>query len=353
MRLDPSFARLVAGVALLSCLHAYAQEEAPPPPPATDVPAAEAPAAPPVADHEEAPTLNGAPLSSEEMDSGEEAAKPLPPRGPILDGHPREGAFLAGPGSLAFVLHHTLLLGVGGLATQIAAHGFNLNLATREAMLAGTLIGAGLGFGVSAWWQFNHWLDQPVANFGIVNSLIGGMLVTGLVDIFSDDPTALTWTAVLSTELAAWLTTTLGGGEMPLSHGLLIASGAGWAMAYAALLLTIIGTSSAMPSASAITDTLLIAPGLGAAAMAMTTMRYSPSSAQVLRADAFGAGVGGAVLLLSALVLGFGNTTPYVLALVSSAGAITAVSLLWEESAERKSLYRDPAKDRPYRNVWW
>jgi hypothetical protein len=66
--------------------------------------------------------------------------------------------------------------------------------------------------------------------------------------------------------------------------------------------------------------------------------------------------VGGAVLVLSALVLGlrFDIPTPYVLSLLSSAGAIAAVSLLWEEAAEKPvALYRDPEKDRPYRNVWW
>jgi len=69
------------------------------------------------------------------------------------------------------------------------------------------------------------------------------------------------------------------------------------------------------------------------------------------------------LLVASSLVLGdFKTSTPYVLALLGSAGAITTVSLLWEESAERPKggtlealnpYYRDPQKHRPYRRVWW
>ncbi|MFZ5468358.1 MAG: hypothetical protein ACOZIN_02875 [Myxococcota bacterium] len=338
---------------------AEAKQAAPlgvPLPAESSAPQAEAPAppslppAPEAAPLEEVPSL---PLTPSEPPSAAEAA-PEVPTGAMLDGHPREGAFLAGPGSLTFVLHHTILLGAGGLATQIANRGFQLDLASREAMLAGTLIGAGLGFGVSAWWQFNHWIDHPAATFGIVNSVTSAMFFTGLVDLFSNDPTLLTWTALLGAELGAWLTATIGGGEMPLHHGLLIASGGAWALLYASLLLAIIGTSSTTPDPTGVVNTLLIAPGIGAGAMALATMRYSPTTAQILRADVFGAGVGGAVLLLSALVLGnFKIPTPYVLSLLSSAGAIAAVSLLWEESAERPALYRDPEKDRPYRTVWW
>ena len=54
-------------------------------------------------------------------------------------------------------------------------------------MLAGTLIGAGLGFGASAWWQFNNWVDRPLAYFGIANSVIGGMFMGGFMDLLADD----------------------------------------------------------------------------------------------------------------------------------------------------------------------
>ncbi len=270
-----------------------------------------------------------------------------------LNGHPREGAFLSGPGSLAFVMHHTLMGATGGLATQIASHGFNLALSSREAMLAGTLVGAGLGFGFSAWWQFNHWVGAPAAHFGIINSVISGMFFTGAGHLFTQDPVALSWTALLGAELGAWLTATIGGGEMPVNQGLLIASGGAWALAYTSLLLAIVGTSSTTPSANAVLDASLIAPGIGAGLLALATLKYHPTTAQILRADLFGAGVGGAVLVLSALVLGnFKIATPYVLSMLSSMGAIAAVSIFWEESAEHQPLLRNPALDQPYRSLW-
>lgn len=271
----------------------------------------------------------------------------------MLDGHPRSGAFLAGPGSLTFVLHHTILAAAGGLATQIAANRFDLSQSSRTGMLIGTFIGAGLGFGSSAWWQFNHWIDQPMASFGIVNSALSGMFFTGLVDLMSDDALALSWTALLGCELGAWLTATLAGGEMTVARGLMVASGGAWGLAYAALFLAILSTSSNAVTTAGAIDALLIAPGLGAGALALAGMKYSPSSAQVLRADLFGAGVGGAVLLVSALVLGFTVPLPYVLSLLSSAGAVAAVSLLWEEGAERPVALNGQRRSERYRTVWW
>jgi hypothetical protein len=299
---------------------------------------------------------DGTPLVPADDPNAMPPPPPPPPSGALLDGHLREGAFLSGPGSLTFVLHHTLMLGLGGLATQVAHNqGIRFDLSSREAMLAGTLIGAGLGFGFSAWWQFNHWIDLPTANFGIVNSVFGGMMFAGLVDLMTNDAAGIAWSAVGGAALGGWLTAGLSGGQLPMNKGLLITSGGGWAMAYTALLMAIIGVSSPTKNFAAAADGLLIAPGIGAGLMALASLKYNPTSAQILRADVFGAGVGGAVLLLSALVLGnFNIATPYVLALLSSAGAITAVSLLWEEAAERpQALYRDPAKDRPYSNVWW
>lgn len=237
---------------------------------------------------------------------------------------------------------------------------------TREAMLAGTLLGAGAGFGVSAWWQFTHWLDRPVATFGIVNSVISGMALTGLFDLFTQDPSTLAWTAFIGAELGAWLTVGLGGGEYPFRKGVAVASAAGWTAIYAALFMAIIGTSSTFPPTRQIVDTLLIAPGVGALGMALAGLKFDPSAAQVIRANMFGAGVGAGVLLLSALVLGgFSTPLPYVLTLLASAGAITAVSVLWVEAAEvspksaagtqlyRDVLYRSPDKHKPYSNPWW
>ncbi|HEX8701239.1 MAG TPA: hypothetical protein VF815_20610, partial [Myxococcaceae bacterium] len=134
-------------------------------------------------------------------------------------------------------------------------------------------------------------------------------------------------------------------------------SGAAWGGAATALLLAIIHFSGGKGLAGKTwADTLLIAPGIGATALAISTMRYNPTSGQILRANIFGSGVGVAVLLLSGLVLGgFDQPTPYVLSFLGSAGAITTVSLLWEESVDRTAVpaTSSNSKGKPYRNVWW
>ncbi|MBJ6762401.1 hypothetical protein JGU66_16650 [Myxococcaceae bacterium JPH2] len=287
------------------------------------------------------------------------AADVSPPEdsGMMLDGRPRQGPFLSGPGSMTFVLHHTTMGALGGFFTQAFAKDFNFDRSSREAMLAGTLIGAGLGFGASAWWQFNHWVDKPMADFGIANSFVGAMFAAGFMDLVTQDAGVLTWSSFIGAELGAWLTAGLGGGQMPLDDGLLVASGAGWGLAYSALLLAIINFSGTRVSGKTWKDTLLIAPGIGAGALALATMRYDPTPSQILRADMFGAGVGAAVLLISGLVLGgFDQSTPYVLSFLGSAGAITTVSLLWEESVDHSSLGRgghSSSKERRYTSVWW
>ncbi len=275
--------------------------------------------------------------------------------GVLLDGQVRYGAFLSGPGSLTFILHHSLMGALGGFFTQGFAQGFSFERSSREAMLAGTLIGAGLGFGSSAWWQFEHWVDRPMGYFGIGNAVIGGMFLGGLMDMLTRDPSLLTWSAFVGAELGAWLTAVIGGGQLPLDDGLLVASGAGWGLAYSALLMATIHFSGTRFNGKTWVDTLLIAPGLGATALALATMKYNPTSSQILRADIFGAGVGAVVLLLSGLVLGgFEQPTPYVLAFLGSVGAITTVSLLWEEAAERPpAAMRGTVPSKAYRNDWW
>ncbi|NMO23341.1 hypothetical protein HPC49_38750 [Pyxidicoccus fallax] len=285
------------------------------------------------------------------------AAPPGEDTGVLLDGRPRQGPFLSGPGSLTFIIHHTTMGALGGLFTQSFKKDYSFKKASREEVLAGTLIGAGLGFGASAWWQFNNWVDKPMAHFSIGNSVVGGMFMAGFMDLFTQDPSVLTWSAFLGAELGAWLTAGLGGGQLPLNDGLLVSSGAGWGMAYAALLLAVIHFSGTDVSSKTWRDTLLLAPGIGAGALALATMRYDPTPSQILRADIFGAGVGAAVLLISGLVLGgFDQSTPYVLSFLGSAGAITTVSLLWEESVDRSAMRMTSgrsAKGRPYKNVWW
>ncbi|MGE6758837.1 hypothetical protein ACQKGO_12540 [Corallococcus interemptor] len=349
---------------------AYAQ---PPPtqaapqadPDETPRPASDAPLAPPDPDRlrtePQAPLTEGArevrpeSLRDETATAASRIRPPPEDNGVFLDGQRRRGPFLSGPGSMRFVLHHTALGALGGFFTQAFSKEFNFDRSSRESMLAGTLIGAGLGFGASAWWQFNNWVDTPMANFTILNSGIGGMALAGFMDLITQDAGVLTWSAFLGAELAAWLTAGIGGGQLPLSDGLQVASGAGWAAAYSALFLAIVHFSGTSISGKTWKDMLLISPGVGAGILALATMRYNPTASQILRADLFGGGVGAAVLLISGLVLGgFNQSTPYVLSFLGSAGAITTVSLLWEESVDRSALRSSRgAKDRPYKNVWW
>ncbi|MBX7116725.1 MAG: hypothetical protein K1X64_20535 [Myxococcaceae bacterium] len=293
--------------------------------------------------------------------------------GMMLDGHPREGSFLSGPGSLTFVVHHTLLGAFGGLSTQLvprAARALSdptYNAADADARLsylAGTLIGAGMGFGVAAWWQFNHWISWSTANYSIVNSIIGGLLFGGLTNLATDDPAVHAWLAWLGSEAGAWLTAILGGGDMAVNKGLLISSGAGWATIYTALVVAIVATTGNGSRLRSGVDALMIAPGVGAVALALAALRFNPTSEQVLRADVFGAGAGGAVLLISALVLGgvggFTSPVPYVLAGVAAAGAITTVSLLWADDVDTTAPAPAPVSDlgnrlrrRAYTSLWW
>ncbi|WP_199728939.1 hypothetical protein [Corallococcus sp. CA053C] len=347
----------------------YAQ---PPPssyPPAnpndTYPPASDAPRAPPDPDRlrtePQAPLTEGPSGVRQESNPDSATASTVRPppadNGVFLDGQRRRGPFLSGPGSMTFVMHHTAMGALGGFFTQAFSQDFSFDRSSREAMLAGTLIGAGLGFGASAWWQFNNWVDQPMANFSVGNSLVGSMFFAGFMDLLTQDPGVLTWSAFLGAELGAWLTAGIGGGQLPLNDGLLVASGAGWAAAYSALLLAIVHFSGTSISGKTWKDMLLIAPGVGAGALALATMRYNPTPSQILRADFFGAGVGAAVLLISGIVLGgFNQSTPYVLSFLGSAGAITTVSLLWEESVDRSATTvrsGHASKDRPYKNVWW
>ncbi len=298
-------------------------------------------------------TVRQAPLMQDEEVPA--AAMPGPEEeddGLMLDGQVRYGAFLSGPGSLTFLLHHSLMGAMGGFITQGLPRGFSFDKNSREAMLAGTLIGGGLGFASSAWWQFNHWMDKPVGYFGIANSVIGGMFMAGFMDMLTKDPNLITWSSVIGAELGAWLTAGIAGGQMSTDDGLMVASGGGWGLAYSALLLAIIHFSGTPLTGKTFADLLLIAPGAGATVMALATLKYEPTTRQILRANAYGAGIGAVVLLISGLVLGgFDQPTPYVLSAIGSAVAIATVSVLWEEAAERPGgSYK--ARKQPYRGLW-
>ena len=281
-----------------------------------------------------------------------ESDHPAEPALPPIDGHPRTGSFLSGPGSLAFLLHHTLMGATGGFVTQGIPNNFRFDVGAREEMLAGTLVGAGAGFGVSAWWQFHHWVGKPAAYFGVVNSVVGGMAVGGLMNLTTDDSTALAWSGLLGAELGSWLSIGFGGGDLPVETGVLVASGEGWGAIYAALSLAIIRFSGSSLTTSAALDTLMLAPGIGATLLAFSTTRFHPSMRQILRANIAGAAIGGAVLLLSALVLGHLDiATPYLLAMLSSASTMAIVSVFWAEPPDSPTTGR-PGAPAPYRSLW-
>jgi hypothetical protein len=271
----------------------------------------------------------------------------------MLDGHPREGAFLSGPGSMAFIMHHTLLGLIAGFSTQFFPRVLSTDSSVshcdtnvgqsvcaqdaRLAYLAAGLIGAGVGFASSAAWQFFHWMSEPTAYFGIMNSLFGAMFFGGFVNIFTQDANAVSWSAWVGALLGAWLTAVVGTGQLPVNKGTLMLSGAYWATMFTALLLGIVvatgggGTNGIRPGV----DALMVAPGVGSGLMALALLKFNPSSAQILRADLFGTAAGVAVFLISELVLGFkfNNAVPYVLSGIAAAGGITIVSLLWADAA--------------------
>jgi hypothetical protein len=325
------------------------QQEAPPPPPPQPAGTTQQPPPGDTVTTQPQPGLQEE--GSEEEDAGPETPQ-LPPEA-LLDGHPRHGPFLAGPGSLTFITTNALLGAVGGFGTQFISARYSFERG-KEAMLVGTLVGAGLGFGIATWWQFTHWMDSPVATFSLVNGLYAGMLAGGLVDSISTDVTALAYASFISAELGGWLTAAVGGGEMRLADGLAMASAGAWAGAYTALVLaTLTFSGGTPPSSKGWVDSLLIAPGIGAAAMACALLQIHPTANQVVRGDLFGLGVGTAVLLTSGFIVGFNSATTYILTLLTSAGALAAVSIFWEEAAEKPAVPSYQSKKKPYNNPWW
>jgi hypothetical protein len=270
----------------------------------------------------------------------------------MLDGHPREGAFLSGPGSMAFIVHHTLLGLVAGFSTQffprvlsqdpLVSHcdgGVPQSVCAQDARLAylaAGLLGAGVGFASSAAWQFFHWQSERSAYFGLMNSVFGAMFAAGFVNLFTNDSGAVSWSAWVGALVGAWVTTIVGGGELAMNKGVLMASGAYWATIFTALIAGIVASTGGGNNVQRGVDALMVAPALGSGLMALALLKFNPSVAQVLRADLFGTAAGAAVFLISALVLGanFSHPVPYVLAGVAAAGGITIVSLLWADAAE-------------------
>ena len=347
----------------------------------------------------------------EQLDQNPPQVVPTGP-GALIDGHPREGAFLSGPGSLTFLMHHTLMTGFGVLGTQLIpraidagpAHGpimggpienqfvdipaggcdpANLQASidrhpeaykgvkscaeivtgegARLAYLTGTLLGAGIGFTSAAIWQFNNWISHRSANFGILTSFIGGMFLGGFTDLVTShgDAYATAWMTMIGSSAGAWLAAIVGGGDIALNKATLIISGAAWAAIYTALIVAIVATTGGAITPRSGLDAVMLVPAFGAGLMALATLKFNPSTAQIIRANIFGAIVGGAVLVLSGLLLGPAtgftkSPVPYILAGVGAIGAKTLVSLLWADAAENPTTTAGlpGSSDRKYRSVW-
>lgn len=325
----------------------------PPPPPQVDVPPAAPAPEPQTRTFEAAPPL---PPPSEPLDTAPKSLEPAG-AGAMLDGHPRQGAFLSGPGSTTFLVHHSLMLGLGVLATQMIPRAIDptpgafTNEGARIAYLAGGLGGAAVGFTGAAIWQFTHWMSENTAYFGMINSLFGGLFLGGFTDLFTKDAYAIAWLTLIGSTAGAWLTAIVGGGDMALNKGVLITSGGVWGGIYAALIAAIIATTGGATNLRTSMDAIMIVPALGAAAMALASLKFNPSTAQIMRANAFGAGVGAVVLLISAAVLSqhFLSPVPYILGGVGAIGAKTLVSLLWAEAAAAPSSSGSAGRV----SVWW
>ncbi len=347
-------------------------EPPPPPPPANNPPPqpppdrnAPPPAQPPPPEQPktiEATVDTGEPPPPPPPENLQPKEVPTQPVSAMLDGHPREGAFLSGPGSLAFILHHTLLGLTAGVATQLmprvtarlpdgtpdhtrrSCNGSDeasaCGQSARLAYLGAGLIGAGLGFATSAAWQFYNWMSERSAFFGMANSAFGAMFGAGLVNLITGDVGATTWALWVGALVGGWLSVIIGGGDLPMNKGLLMLSGGYWAMLFTGCIVGIIAaTNRQVGDTRPGIDALLIAPAIGTGAMALALLKFNPSSAQVLRADLFGTLAGLAVYLVSGFALGpnFGHWAPYLLGGLAAAGAITTVSLLWAEAAETPS----------------
>jgi hypothetical protein len=375
---------------------------APPPEPIPEAPPEPQPQPPPDAPQlPETRTFEASPpppLPPEPLDETPVAAPPPAP-GAMIDGHPREGSFLSGPGSFTFLMHHTLMLGVGTLATQMIPRAIDASNAhpavldrngnvdipaggcppinpryekvttcgeiftgesARLAYLTGTLIGAGIGFTSAAIWQFNNWISHRSANFGIIASFFGGMFLGGFTDLVTGhgDAYATTWMTLIGSTAGAWLAAIVGGGDIALNKAVLIVSGGAWAAIYTALIVAMVATTGGAITARSGMDAIMLTPAIGAGLMALATLKFNPSVGQIIRANIFGGIVGGAVLLLSGLLLGPAtgftqSPVPYILAGVGAIGAKTLVSLLWVDTAEAPPTVSGTSSTRRFREVWW
>lgn len=325
----------------------------------------------------------------------------LPPEGPgaMLDGHPREGAFLSGPGSFTFIMHHTLMTGLGVLATQMIPRAVDSSAphsslrdpaiidgctdsrlaairkdtpsitnctevfsgeSARVAYLTGSLVGAAIGFGTAAAWQFFNWQSHRAANFGIISSFFGAAFLGSIADLatMSGDPTAITWLTLIGASAGAWTATIIGGGDISLNKAALITTGGAWAAIYTALITAIVATTGSNITGRTAVDITMLTPAIGAALFALAGLKFNPSFGQIMRANLFGALAGAVVLVASALIVnpvtGWGTPYPYAFGLGAAALAQGLVSWLWADAAESKptTWLTGYTHDGRYVGVW-
>jgi hypothetical protein len=294
----------------------------------------------------------------------------IAPQGPgaMIDGHPREGSFLSGPGSFTFLMHHTLMTSLGALSTQmipraidaaphfdetrnsagkllLPAGGCSVDSAgvpidqttflgepryahsgttgttgptkvqtcaeiftgegARLAYLSSTLIGAGVGFTSAAIWQFYNWMSPRSANFGLITSFFGGMFLGGFTDLLTGHKDAYATTwATMIGNSAGAWLATIIGGGDIALNKATLIVSGG---AWAAIYAALIVGMIAPGGNVTPRDGLagiMLMPAIGAGLMALATLKFNPSFGQIMRANLFGGLVGGVVLVLSGLLLG-------------------------------------------------
>ena len=144
------------------------------------------------------------------------AAQAPEANGAILDGHLRYGAFLSGPGSLTFILHHSLMGALGGFFTQGFANGFSFERSSARPCWRARSSARGSASARRRGGSSTTGWTSRMGNFGIGNSVIGGMF----------PPASWTCSRAIrprwpgrpssGAELGAWLTATITGGQLPL-----------------------------------------------------------------------------------------------------------------------------------------
>jgi hypothetical protein len=225
----------------------------------------------------------------------------------------------------------------------------------RIAYLTSTLLGAGIGFASASIWQFFNWMSVRSANFGVINSAWGSLFLGAIADLATkhNDAWATSWLTLIGGMAGGWLSVILAKGDYPLNKMFLITTGGVWASIYAALIVGIVATTGGGITTRDGIDAVMLLPAVGAAAFALAALKFNPSIGQIMRANLFGTLAGALVLVVSGLLLGpttgfTKSPVPYILSGVTSAGAITLVSVLWADSVADA-----PGNSNKKALIWW